>query len=246
MKRTIMILKNQKILEYKLQPWRLVWDIIVLFLLLFAGSLIRGFPYAVNLIWLTNLGFVGVAHYAKVTVRSIEFFLPRSKEEFMKAIRWDCVLQAGFYCIGLGVGYVLTIYCSPHTMNGRRACLILCMCQTFFLYFIIQYMTNYLSKLQLSMGETKENIQKRNFKNTSVLHLILTMVIFAGEVGLVYVWIVADLTDVGNDLFPGLVNWMHQKSTIGVIAVCCILGGIVEIGYFKKLYQALGEVLDEY
>lgn len=90
--------------ENKWHPLVMTGKFILVFLLLFGGVLLRGFPYSIIFFYLI-FSLDMMLLYAP----QIDFFLPRSREEWYRMKRKKCYLVSAFYAGALAGGYILTI-----------------------------------------------------------------------------------------------------------------------------------------
>ena len=91
-------------IENKWHPIVLVVKFVLIFVLLFGGALLRGFPYGIAFFYL-----VFSLNMMLLVAPQIDFFLPRSREEWYR-MKWKkCLLVSIFYAGVAAGGYILNV-----------------------------------------------------------------------------------------------------------------------------------------
>lgn len=91
-------------IENKWHPGLMLAKFFLIFALLFAGALLRGFPYSIVFFYVVfSLDMV------LLIAPRIDFFLPRSREEWCRMKRKKCLLVSVFYAGIAAGGYLLNV-----------------------------------------------------------------------------------------------------------------------------------------
>lgn len=91
-------------IENKWHPLVMAGKFVIVFVLLFAGALLKGYPYSIVFFYL-----VFSLDMMLLEAPQIDFFLPRSREEWYRMKRKKCYLASTFYAVVVAGGYILNI-----------------------------------------------------------------------------------------------------------------------------------------
>lgn len=183
-------------IENKWHPMVMAGKFVLLFLLLFAGVLLRGFPYSIIFFYL-----IFSLDLMLLFAPQIDFFLPRSKKEWYRMKRRKCYLTSLFYAGVVAGGYILNIAVSErYEFDFIHMSAVWIMFSLFFLITLanrlhleyIRYQEHYQEDLDV-LVEKEKNKMMANILTTgvsvgmaSIFLALLCIVDFAEVEGLLF------------------------------------------------------------
>lgn len=246
MNEKIKLIITRKTAEYKIYPWKLILHIFILSMMTFLSVILKGYPFCVLYLGMYSLMFIGLFRYSKKNHCDIENFLPRSKEEILKTIGIENVIVSVIYTIALGIGYVLTIHYSRYSMDVWKEIMIGCICEMGFLYIMMNDLVNQLTKYRLIKNTTSQNMVSDNLYSIGGKFCTSLIPFFIAYV-FMWLWLSIELSDLNEiGLIDKLLKILHLKEVMILVVLFYILSGILAMKAVRRMYQILGEVLDEY
>lgn len=246
MNEKIKLIITRKTAEYKIYPWKLILHIFILSMMTFLSVILKGYPFCVLYLGMYSLMFIGLFRYSKKNHCDIENFLPRSKKEILKTIGIENVIVSVIYTIALGIGYVLTIHYSQYSMDVWKEIMIGCICEMGFLYIMMNDLINQITKYRLIKNTTSQNMVSDNLYSIGGKFCTSLIPFFVAYI-FMWLWLAMELSALNEiGLIDKLLKTLHQKEVMILVMLFYILSGILAMKAVRRMYQILGEVLDEY